>query len=43
MGKAKEEYYGRGRNRSVAIIVRDGKILMEKVHFFDIETTKRIR
>ena len=30
-----EEYYGRRRSRSVAIIVREEKILMEKVHFFE--------
>ena len=30
-----EEYYGRKRSRSVAIIIRDEKILMEKVHFFE--------
>ena len=32
-GKSNEEYYGRKRSRSVAIIVRDEKILMEKIHF----------
>lgn len=30
-----EEYYGRKRSRSVAIIIRGEKILMEKVHFFE--------
>ncbi len=30
-----EEYYGMKRSRSVAIIVRNEKILMEKVHFFE--------
>ncbi len=35
MEEKNEEYYGRKRSRSVAIIVRDGKILMEKVHFFE--------
>jgi 8-oxo-dGTP pyrophosphatase MutT (NUDIX family) len=35
MKKSTEEFYGRKRSRSVAIIVRDEKILMEKVHFFE--------
>ncbi|MCR5250342.1 MAG: NUDIX domain-containing protein [Lachnospiraceae bacterium] len=35
MAEKNEEFYGRGRNRSVAIIVRGDKILMEKVHFFE--------
>jgi 8-oxo-dGTP pyrophosphatase MutT (NUDIX family) len=35
MEKANEEYYGRERSRSVAIITRGEKILMEKVHFFE--------
>ena len=35
MSEASEEYYGRKRSRSVAIIVRGDKILMEKVHFFE--------
>lgn len=35
MNEKNEEYYGRKRSRSVVIIVRDGKILMEKVHFFE--------
>ena len=35
MEKANEEYYGRKRSRSVAIITRGEKILMEKVHFFE--------
>lgn len=35
MNGSNEAYYGRERNRSVAIIVRDEKILMEKVHFFE--------
>ena len=35
MDKQNEEFYGRDRSRSVAIVIRDGKILMEKVHFFE--------
>ena len=35
MGETNEKFYGRKRSRSVAVIVRDGKILMEKVHFFE--------
>ena len=35
MEEKNEEFYGRKRSRSLAIIVRDGKILMEKVHFFE--------
>jgi len=35
MKKTTEEYYGRERSRSVAIIVRGDRILMEKVNFFE--------
>ena len=35
MNEKNEEFYGRKRSRSVAIIVKDGKILMEKMHFFE--------
>ncbi len=35
MGKKTEDYYNRKRSRSVAIIVRGERILMEKVHFFE--------
>ncbi len=35
MKEKNEEYYGRKRSRSVAIIVRGDKILMEKVHFLE--------
>lgn len=34
---AKEEYYTHRRNRSVAIVIRDGKILMERVFYFGRE------
>lgn len=33
----KQEYYVRKRSRSVAIVVRDGKILMERVFYFGRE------
>lgn len=35
--KEKEDYYVHGRSRSVAIVVRDGKILMERVFYFGRE------
>ncbi|MBP5607371.1 MAG: NUDIX domain-containing protein [Lachnospiraceae bacterium] len=35
MKEKNEEYYGRRRSRSVAVIVKGDKILMEKVHFFE--------
>ncbi|WP_051689217.1 NUDIX domain-containing protein [Butyrivibrio sp. AE2032] len=35
MTETTEEFYGRKRSRSVAVIVRGDKILMEKVHFFE--------
>ena len=33
----KQEYYVRRRSRAVAIVVRDGKILMERVFYFGRE------
>ena len=33
----KQEYYVRERSRSIAIVVRDGKILMERVFYFGRE------
>ena len=35
--KDKEDYYVHGRSRSVAIVVRGGKILMERVFYFGRE------